>query len=198
MRVNTTTGASPGDPGVFMSQRIQEPNEGHAIEVAADGTLNVPNDPILTFIEGDGTGADIWRASVRVFDAAIAKAYGGARKAVWHEVYAGEKCFNLFGEWCLPETIEHIRKFKIGIKGPLTTPVGGGIRSLNVALRAAGAVVHGRAEPGEEPGAGGHGDLPRELGRHLRRHRVGRRIRRGPEADRLPPGRDEGEEDPVP
>jgi isocitrate dehydrogenase len=115
--------------------RIPTPTEGHAIEVAADGTLSVPNDPILTFIEGDGTGRDIWNASVRVFDAAVAKAYGGARRIVWQEVYAGEKCFNLFGEWLIPETIEQVRKYKIGIKGPLTTPVGGGIRSLNVALR---------------------------------------------------------------
>jgi isocitrate dehydrogenase len=118
-----------------MSARIADPVAGHAIEVGADGALIVPNDPVLTFIEGDGTGPDIWRASVRVFDAAVEKAYGGARKVHWHEVYAGEKCFNLFGEWLLPETIEHVRRYKIGIKGPLTTPVGGGIRSLNVALR---------------------------------------------------------------
>ena len=118
-----------------MSARIADPVAGHAIEVGADGALIVPNDPVLTFIEGDGTGPDIWRASVRVFDAAVDKAYGGARKVHWHEVYAGEKCFNLFGEWLLPETIEHVRRYKIGIKGPLTTPVGGGIRSLNVALR---------------------------------------------------------------
>jgi isocitrate dehydrogenase len=118
-----------------MTARIPTPTAGHAIEVAADGTLIVPNDPILTFIEGDGTGPDIWRASVKVFDAAVAKAYGGERKIVWQEVYAGEKCFNLFGEWLIAETIEQVRQYKIGIKGPLTTPVGGGIRSLNVALR---------------------------------------------------------------
>ncbi len=118
-----------------MSARIPTPTEGHAIEVAADGSLIVPNDPILTFIEGDGTGPDIWASSVKVFDAAVAKAYGGARKIVWQEVYAGEKCFNLFGEWLIAETIEQVRTYKIGIKGPLTTPVGGGIRSLNVALR---------------------------------------------------------------
>ena len=118
-----------------MTSRIADPTSGHAIEVGADGALIVPNDPILTFIEGDGTGPDIWAASVRVFDAAVEKAYGGARKVHWHEVYAGEKCFNLFGEWLLPETIAQVRRYKIGIKGPLTTPVGGGIRSLNVALR---------------------------------------------------------------
>ncbi|MFM2161033.1 MAG: hypothetical protein RLZZ383_545 [Pseudomonadota bacterium] len=118
-----------------MTARIPTPTEGHAIEVAADGSLIVPNDPILTFIEGDGTGPDIWASSVKVFDAAVAKAYGGARKIVWQEVYAGEKCFNLFGEWLIAETIEQVRTYKIGIKGPLTTPVGGGIRSLNVALR---------------------------------------------------------------
>jgi len=91
--------------------------------------------PIIPFIEGDGTGPDIWRASVRVFDAAIAKAYGGARKAIWKEVLAGEKAFNQTGEWLPEATLDAFREFKVGIKGPLTTPVGGGIRSLNVALR---------------------------------------------------------------
>src|SRR4051794_20276488 len=97
--------------------------------------LNVPNDPILPFIEGDGTGPDIWRASVRVFDAAVEKAYGGARKVDWLEVLAGEKAFNGTGSWLPDETLDAFKKYLIGIKGPLTTPVGGGIRSLNVALR---------------------------------------------------------------
>ncbi|MBS0197810.1 MAG: isocitrate dehydrogenase (NADP(+)) [Planctomycetes bacterium] len=97
--------------------------------------LNVPNDPILPFIEGDGTGPDIWRASVRVFDAAVAKAYGGKRKITWQEVLAGEKAFNKTGNWLPEETLAAFRKCLVGIKGPLTTPIGGGIRSLNVALR---------------------------------------------------------------
>jgi isocitrate dehydrogenase len=91
--------------------------------------------PIIPFIEGDGTGPDIWRASVRVFDAAVAKAYGGKRKIVWKEVLAGEKAFNQTGNWLPEETLAAFREYKVGIKGPLTTPVGGGIRSLNVALR---------------------------------------------------------------
>ncbi len=93
------------------------------------------NQPIIPFIEGDGTGPDIWRASVRVFDAAVASAYGGDRKITWKEVLAGEKSFNLTGNWLPEETLAAFREYKIGIKGPLTTPVGGGIRSLNVALR---------------------------------------------------------------
>lgn len=97
--------------------------------------LNVPNDPIIPFIEGDGTGPDIWRASVRVFDAAVEKAYGGEKKVSWHEVLAGEKAFNETGSWLPDKTLEDFRNYLIGIKGPLTTPVGGGIRSLNVALR---------------------------------------------------------------
>ena len=100
-----------------------------------DGKLNVPNNPIVPFIEGDGTGRDIWAASVRVFDAAVEKAYNGERKLHWHETLAGEKAFNETGEWLPESTLEDFRKYLVGIKGPLTTPVGGGIRSLNVALR---------------------------------------------------------------
>ena len=99
------------------------------------GTLEVPNDPILPFIEGDGTGRDIWRASQRVFDAAVEKAYGGSKKIVWKEVLAGEKAFKETGSWLPEETLAAFRQHLVGIKGPLTTPVGGGIRSLNVALR---------------------------------------------------------------
>ncbi|WP_053233693.1 NADP-dependent isocitrate dehydrogenase [Sandaracinus amylolyticus] len=111
------------------------PTHGTAITMSKDGTLNVPNDPIIPFIEGDGTGRDIWKASVRVFDAAVEKAYGGKRKIVWHEVYAGEKAFTKFNNWLPDQTIEDFKKYLVGIKGPLTTPIGGGIRSLNVALR---------------------------------------------------------------
>lgn len=100
-----------------------------------NGKLVVPNDPIIPFIEGDGTGPDIWRASVKVFDAAVEKAYGGERKIEWTEVLAGEKAFNQTGSWLPDETIQKINECLIAIKGPLTTPVGGGIRSLNVAVR---------------------------------------------------------------
>jgi isocitrate dehydrogenase len=99
------------------------------------GVLQVPDDPIIPFVEGDGTGRDIWRASVRVFDAAVAKSYGGKRKIAWLEVLAGEKAFNKTGEWMPAETLTAFRQHLVGIKGPLTTPVGGGITSLNVALR---------------------------------------------------------------
>ena len=107
---------------------------GSAITMGPDG-LQVPNDPIVPFIEGDGIGPDIWAASVRVFDAAVAKAYGDDRKIAWKEVLAGEKAFNDSGSWLPDETVEAFREYLVGIKGPLTTPVGGGIRSLNVALR---------------------------------------------------------------
>lgn len=100
-----------------------------------DGKLNVPNDPILPFIEGDGIGPDIWAAAVRVFDAAVEKAYGDERKIHWKEVLAGQKAFDQTGEWLPQDTLEAIKEYLIAIKGPLTTPVGGGIRSLNVALR---------------------------------------------------------------
>jgi len=100
-----------------------------------NGTLRVPDDPIIPFIEGDGTGPDIWRASVRVFDAAVEKAYRGRRRIEWMEVYAGEKAFKKFSAWLPDETVEAFREYLVGIKGPLTTPIGGGIRSLNVALR---------------------------------------------------------------
>jgi len=100
-----------------------------------NGQLSVPDHPILPFIEGDGTGPDIWRASQKVFDAAVEKAYNGKRKIIWKEVFAGENAFNQFGEWLPDETVQAFREYLVGIKGPLTTPVGGGIRSLNVALR---------------------------------------------------------------
>src|SRR5712675_797519 len=100
-----------------------------------NGQLVVPDDPIIPFIEGDGTGPDIWRASVRVFDAAVAKAYGGKRRVEWREVLAGEKSFKQLNTWLPDDTVDAFRTYYVGIKGPLTTPVGGGIRSLNVALR---------------------------------------------------------------
>jgi len=110
------------------------PKDGAKITLSG-GILTVPDRPILPFIEGDGTGRDIWRSSVRVLDAAVEKAYGGKKKIAWMEVYAGEKAFTKFNNWLPDETIAAYREFLIGIKGPLTTPIGGGIRSLNVALR---------------------------------------------------------------
>ncbi len=115
-------------------QNVKVPAGGAKISIK-DGKLQVPDNPIIPFVEGDGTGRDIWRASVRVFDAAVEKAYGGKRKIHWMEVYAGEKAFKLFNTWLPDETTEAFKEFLVGIKGPLTTPVGGGIRSLNVALR---------------------------------------------------------------
>jgi isocitrate dehydrogenase len=123
---------------------LSVPAGGAPITMGAHGKLNVPENPIIPFIEGDGTGPDIWRASVRVFDAAVQKAYKGQRKIAWMEVFAGEKAFNKFktgtpeGDakaWLPDDTVDAFKAFLVGIKGPLTTPVGGGIRSLNVALR---------------------------------------------------------------
>src|SRR3954466_16029477 len=113
---------------------LTPPASGTAITIK-DGRLVVPDNPVIPFIEGDGTGPDIWRASVRVFDAAVAKAYGGTRKIEWLEVLAGEKSFKQLNTWLPDDTVEAFRHYLVGIKGPLTTPVGGGIRSLNVALR---------------------------------------------------------------
>jgi isocitrate dehydrogenase len=113
---------------------VKPPTEGTAI-TRKSGRLVVPDNPIIPFIEGDGTGPDIWRASVRVLDAAVQKAYDGRRKIAWMEVFAGEKSFKQFNNWLPDDTVEAFREYYVGIKGPLTTPVGGGIRSLNVALR---------------------------------------------------------------
>jgi isocitrate dehydrogenase len=116
------------------SPQPNPPADGAKITIQ-NGKLNVPDRPIIPFIEGDGTGRDIWRASVRVLDAAVRKAYGGKRQIQWMEVYAGEKSYALFSTWLPDETVAAFRNYLVGIKGPLTTPVGGGIRSLNVALR---------------------------------------------------------------
>ncbi|MBI5650870.1 MAG: NADP-dependent isocitrate dehydrogenase [Chloroflexi bacterium] len=114
--------------------QIVAPRDGAKITIQ-NGKLNVPDNPIMPFIEGDGTGPDIWRASVRVLDAAVKKAYGGKRAIKWMEVYAGEKAFKTMSNWLPDETVEAFREYLVGIKGPLTTPIGGGFRSLNVALR---------------------------------------------------------------
>src|ERR671914_760905 len=121
--------------GAMPSYRYAKvPTQGERIGYAG-GSLQVPPNPIVPFIEGDGTGPDIWRASVRVFDAAVDRAYGGKRKIHWMKVFAGEQSFNAYGDWLPQETIDALQEFRVSIKGPLSTPVGGGIRSLNVTLR---------------------------------------------------------------
>lgn len=115
-------------------EKFALPTEGEQITID-NGVLQVPNNPIIPFIEGDGTGRDIWRASKRVLDAAVEKAYSGSKSIAWYEVFAGEKAFNNYGEWLPADTLTAIREYIVAIKGPLTTPIGGGIRSLNVALR---------------------------------------------------------------
>jgi isocitrate dehydrogenase len=113
---------------------VPVPDGGEAISFR-NGTFDIPDRPVIPYIEGDGTGRDIWKAARRVFDAAVEKSFGGKRRIVWYEVFAGEKAFHRFGEWLPQGTLDAITAFRIAIKGPLTTPVGGGIRSLNVALR---------------------------------------------------------------
>jgi len=113
---------------------VPVPADGKAITFV-DGKFVIPDTPVIPFIEGDGTGRDIWKASQRVFDAAVEKVFGGKRRIVWYEVFAGEKAFKQFGEWLPQGTLDAVTEFRIAIKGPLTTPVGGGIRSLNVAMR---------------------------------------------------------------
>jgi len=120
-----------------MSYTTTKVPEGGAKITILKGKLQVPDNPILPFVEGDGTGPDIWRAAVRVLDAAVEQAYGGKRQLHWMEVYAGAKAYDKFGDWLPDETVQAFKDFLVGIKGPLTTPVGGGIRSLNVALRKA-------------------------------------------------------------
>src|ERR1700709_1953952 len=142
------------------ASKITPPAQGAKISIR-DGKLIVPENPIIPFIEGDGTGPDIWRASVRVLDAAVQKAYGGSRKIHWMEVYAGEKSHKLLNSWLPDETVTACRDYLVSIKGPLTTPVGGGIRSLNVALRQLldlyvclrpGRWFLGVPSPGKKPG----------------------------------------------
>ena len=113
---------------------VTVPADGNKIAYA-NGKYNVPDNPIIPFIEGDGTGRDIWKASLRVFNAAVEKAYSGKRRVAWYEVFAGEKAKAKFDTWLPDDTVTAFQEFLVGIKGPLTTPVGGGIRSLNVALR---------------------------------------------------------------
>ncbi|HUX64274.1 isocitrate/isopropylmalate family dehydrogenase, partial [Sulfuricella sp.] len=120
-----------------MMQKFQVPQQGSKITVNADFSLNVPDNPIIPFIEGDGTGVDITPVMRKVVDAAVEKSYGGRRKIAWMEIYAGEKATKVYDPdtWLPDETVQAIREYVVSIKGPLTTPVSGGIRSLNVALR---------------------------------------------------------------
>jgi isocitrate dehydrogenase len=118
-----------------MADATPTPPEGGAKITIDGGKLQVPDNPIIPFIEGDGTGPDIWRATVRILDSAVYKAYEGKKKIQWMEIYAGQKSFDLFESWLPDQTVDACREYLISIKGPLTTPIGGGIRSLNVALR---------------------------------------------------------------
>ena len=149
---------------------LELPKNGQPIDYR-NGQFQVPDNPIIPFIEGDGTGRDIWKASQRVFDAAVEKAYGGKRAIRWFEIFAGEKAFRHFNTWLPDDSVAAARDLRVSIKGPLTTPVGGGIRSLNVALRQLldlyacvrpVQVLPGRAQPGEAPRKGRHRHLPRE------------------------------------
>lgn len=157
--------------------KIRIPADGQKITLGADGRLQVPDRPILPFIEGDGTGPDITRAAMTAWNAAVEKAYGGKRKVEWMEIYAGEKANAVYGPntWLPTETLDACRDYLVSIKGPLTTPVGGHPQPERraaagagfVCLLAAGAVVRRRAESGEASGKNEHGDFPRERRRHL-------------------------------
>ncbi len=136
---------------------------------AAEKRLEIPDRPIIPFIEGDGTGPDIWRATRRVLDGAVEKTYGGSRAIAWFEVLAGEKAFTRTNDWLPQDTLDAIQRYRVAIKGPLTTPVGGGIRSLNVTLRQVLDLYacvrpvryyEGVPSPVKEPAEGGHGHLP--------------------------------------
>ena len=161
----------------------------------SNGTYQVPDNPIIPFIEGDGTGRDIWKASVRVFDAAVEKAYKGKRRIAWYEVFAGEKAMAKFKTWLPDDTVDAIREFRVAIKGPLTTPVGGGIRSLNVALRQILDLYccvrpvkyyKGVPSPVKHPERMDVVIYPREYRRRLCRHRVGAGNAGSGAADRVP------------
>ena len=166
------------------------PTGGEPIQYA-DGKFTIPDHPIIPFIEGDGTGRDIWRASQRVFDAAVEKAYGGKRSVKWFEVYAGEKAFREFKTWLPDETVNAARDLRVSIKGPADDSGGGryplaecgaAADSRSVLLRAAGEVLRGRAQPGEASGEARRGDLSREHRRRLCGHRISPGHSRGGEA----------------
>ena len=173
------------------------PPAGDKITIS-NGKLTVPDHPVIPFIRGDGTGPDIWAASEKVFDAAVEKAYGGKKKIAWFEVFAGEASKTKFDNWLPDDTITAFKEFLVGIKGPLTTPVGGGIRSLNVALRQMLDLYvclrpvqyfTGVPSPVKAPEKVEHGHLPREHGRHLRGHRFRGGQRAGAQGARVPEAR---------
>ena len=161
--------------------RIAVPDSGDKITFS-NGTMNVPDNPILLFIEGDGIGYDIMTASKRIWDAAVESAYGGRRSVSWMEVYAGEKAAGIYdGDYMPEETFDAFREYKVGIKGPLTTPVGGGFRSLNVTLRQVLDLYscvrpvrwfNGVSQSAKASGRRGCDYLPREHRRYLCRHRI--------------------------
>jgi len=186
-------------------EQYTPPTEGERIAVR-DGKLVVPDRPIIPFIEGDGTGPDIWRASRRILDAAVEKAYKGARKIAWYEVYAGEKAFKLFNNWLPNDTLTAIREYIVAIKGPLTTPVGGGIRSLNVALRQELDLYvclrpvryfKGVPSPVKRPELVDMVIFREKHGRHLRRHRMAGRLAGSAESDRISAKGNGCQKDPV-
>ena len=183
-----------------MYQHVKVPAGGQKITVNADYSLNVPDQPIIPYIEGDGTGFDITPVMIKVVDAAVAKAYGGKRKIHWMEIYAGEKSTKVYGPdvWLPEETLRCLQ----GLRGLDQGPADHAGRRRHplaerraapgarpVRLPAPGALLQGRALAGEGAGEDRHGDLPRELGGHLRRHRVGGRVRRGEEAHQVPAAR---------
>ena len=167
-------------PNAPQFKNLKAPTSGEAISIQ-NGKLHVPDNPVIPFIEGDGTGPDIWRSSKAVFDAAVEKAYGGKRKIEWFEVYAGEKSFNQYKDWLPEDTFTALKHYLVSIKGPLTTPVGGGIRSLNVALRQMLDLYvclrpvrwfKGRSFSRETSGKSRNDDFPRKHRRYLRGHRI--------------------------
>jgi hypothetical protein len=190
-------------------QHIKIPENGAKITANPDNSLNIPDNPIIPYIGGDGIGADITPVMQEVVDAAVEKAYGGKRAIAWMEIYAGEKATRVYDKdtWMPAETLEAVRDYLISIKGPLTTPVGGGIRSLNVALRQELDLYvclrpvryfTGTPSPLRGTREDRHGDLPRELRGHLRGDRVGVGQRRGAQGHRLPDQGDGREQDPLP
>ena len=192
-----------------MYQHIKVPEGGQKITVNADFSLNVPDQPIIPYIEGDGTGFDITPVMIKVVDAAVAKAYGGKKKIHWMEIYAGEKSTKIYGPdvWLPEETLQVAARVRRLDQGPADHAGGRrhplaerraapGTRPLR--LPAPGPVLQGRALAGEGAREDQHGDLPRELGGHLRRHRVRGRERQGEEAHQVPDRRDGRQEDPLP
>ena len=192
-----------------MYKHIKVPAAGQKITVGKDYALSVPDQPIIPYIEGDGTGVDITPVMLKVVDAAVAKAYGGKRKIHWMEIYAGEKSTKVYGPdvWLPEETLEVLKEYVVSIKGPADhagrrrhplAERGASPATRSLCLPAADPVLQGRALAGQGTREDQHGDLPRELGRHLCRHRVRGGKRTGQEADRVPAEGDGRHQDPLP